>query len=195
MTRLGGQCHYSHVGCAFRDTAGVIGRAGLLYVFESNFGRGGWDHCDLRLLREKVATYKGGTTDCAWRPLNEEIEDLPAARQRIGKAILEFCGCKYDHDLMHMFMAAADFCPCFEERMGRDENTMFCSEAVAHVLQSADVLSKPPDGPPAGEYLPRDFGTRAPGCNAESELANDILGPVYMIQRTNKNAWTALQFH
>jgi len=192
MTRFGGQSHWSHAGIALRDDTGIVGPKGILYLFEANFGRPGWDHCDLRILREKVLTYKKGTTDCCFRKLiaTDEQRDLCA------KAIVKHCGCAYDHDLMHMTAAAIDFCPCFEVGAKSQKTQMFCSEAVANILQVAGVLAAPPDGPPPEEYLPRDFGARFPiGMNSESRRVNEVMGDSKMIQRADPGKWTALQGH
>lgn len=188
-TRVGGQSHWSHIGVALRDDDGDIGPTGLLYVFEANFGRPGWNHCDLRLLEEKIETYKGGATDCGWRPLLAG----PEKKAALTKAILHHCGAKYDHNLQHMFMAAVDCCSCFDVGTTDHKREMFCSQAVAQVLQDAEVLPGPPDGPPACEYLPRDFGIM-PGCNTESGLANKIVGKLHMMKRHNYTKWTGLDF-
>jgi len=194
-TRFGGQSHWSHIGIALRDDAGDIGPKGLLYVFEANFGRPGWDHCDLRLLREKIETYKDGATDCAWRPLVVG-GGSDAHREDITNAILHHCGAKYDHDMVHMMKAAMDCCPCFDvssDATSGQTREMFCSQAVARILQEAKVLPGPPTGPPACEFLPRDFGLVA-GCNDESRMVGDILGPMHMIKRTNYAKWTGMEF-
>lgn len=195
-TRIGGQSHWSHVGVALRDDEGKVGPKGMLYVYEANFGRPGWDHCDLRIMREKIITYKDGATDTAWRPLKltEMQLDEETTRQKLTEAILHHCGCSYDHDMKHMFAAAVDCCPCFEVKNDIESGQvreMFCSQAVARVLQEAGVLPLPPAGPPSCEYLPRDFGLM-PGCNDESRLLHAILGPLHMVQRTNYTQWTGM---
>eukprot|EP00662_Eupelagonemidae_sp_cell21_P053298 gene53298-38920_t len=63
MLRVAGSTHWSHVGVVLCDTDGEHGPPGRKYIFEANHDKAGWDHCDLRLLREKVVTYKGGATD------------------------------------------------------------------------------------------------------------------------------------
>merc|ERR1712093_273866 len=187
----------SHVGVALRDDAGDCGPKGLLYVYEANFGRPGWDHCDLRLMREKIETYKGGATDCAWRPLQrDKAGNVPGdeQRRRLVQAILHHCGASYDHDLRHMFMAAMDCLPCLEvgsDATSGQKREMFCSQAVARVYQEAEIMAQPPHGPPACEFLPRDFGVM-PGCNDESRLVGELLGPLHMIKRANPSKWTGL---
>lgn len=184
--RVGAQSHWSHVGMALRDDEGLHGPKGLLYIFEANFNDGiGWDHCDIRLLREKCATYKNGSTDCAWRSLAMTDEQ----RQQINSIILKYRGDPYDHDLTHMMYAALDCCPCCEAKKQK-RNSKFCSQIVAHVLMKVGVLPKPPKGPPAGEYLPRDF-TKVWGGTAESRNLRSKLGRLHIMRRP-KNKWTGL---
>eukprot|EP00931_Biecheleriopsis_adriatica_P054649 TRINITY_DN32180_c0_g1_i1.p1 TRINITY_DN32180_c0_g1~~TRINITY_DN32180_c0_g1_i1.p1 ORF type:complete len:399 (-),score=77.80 TRINITY_DN32180_c0_g1_i1:24-1220(-) len=188
-TRIGGQAHWSHAGIVLRDTEGHQGPPGLLYVFEANFDRPGWNHCDIRLLREKLETYKKGATDIAWRPLKCEGRE-EEVRRAVADSIFRHRGSPYDHDLQRMALAAIDFCPCFEVRRRGSARDMFCSQAVAQVLQDAGVIPGPPEGPPACEYLPRDFGI-VPSGNEERALLDAKLGYVRLIARQN-NKWTGL---
>jgi len=185
-TRIGGESHWSHAAICLRDTKGEHGPPGLLYVFEANFGRPGWNHCDIRLLREKLETYKGGKTDMAWRPLYDADDET---RQKISAAILKNRGAPYDHNMKRMAMAALDCCPCVEmEDQGHGE--MFCSQCVAQVLIDAGVLPGPPVGPASGEYMPRDFDI-VPSGGAEHAALTDVLGDMYRIKRFS-NKWTGL---
>lgn len=169
-----------------RDTQGEHGPPGLLYVFEANFGNPGWDHCDIRLLRQKLETYKSGKTDLAWRPL-EDVDD--EERQKISAAILKRRGTPYDHNMKRMAMAALDCCTCVEME-GQEHGEMFCSQCVAQVLIDAGILPGPPEGPPSGEYLPRDFDI-VPSGTAEHAEMSALLGDIHRISRFS-NKWTGL---
>lgn len=155
--RICGGCHWSHIGIVFKDSEGLTGEKGLVYIFEANFNWHGWDHCDLRLAKEKVETYKKGMTDVAWRSIDADVE----TRRAMGHAILRYRGCPYQHDLTKMFLAGADCCPCCE-RVGQqeqdDENVvhkMYCSQNVAKVYMDVGLLDK--NAAPSNEYVPRDF--------------------------------------
>merc|ERR1712146_684855 len=69
---------------------------------------------------------------------------------------------------------------------------MFCSELVAAVYQEVGLLGGPgnkdnKDGPPASEYVPRDFAGD-PGCNVERSFIQATgLGPLTWIDRSDKN--------
>lgn len=192
-TRIGAQSHWSHAGIVFRDDEGLEGPAGLLYVFEANFDRPGWDHCDLRLLHEKLLTYKKGATDMAWRPLqlDDVDDDEDEIRRQIGIAIGNQRGSPYDHNLKRMAHAAIDFLPCCEVKHDTRRREMFCSQAVVQVLMDARVIPRPPSGPPSSEYIPRDFDG-IPSCTQEQNIMSSVLGPIHFIAR-QKNKWTGLE--
>lgn len=183
QVRIGAQSHWSHIGVACRDDKGEHGPPGLLYVMEANFTEGGWDHCDLRLLRERCATYKSGASDVSWKPLI--ISE--AQRDAISKSIAKWRGEQYDHDLKRMALAALDCCPCCEKKQ-EQRRAMFCSQLAAQLLIDAGVLEAPPLGPPANEYLPRDFSLLW-GGTAENAALRKVLGPSYIIRRP-KDTWT-----
>merc|ERR1712194_937838 len=115
--------------------------------------------------------------DVAWRPLLIQ----PEARACISASIAEHRGDPYDHDKVRMMYAALDCCPCCEKKDNQRMHAKFCSQVVAQVLQDADVLPKPPHGPPANEYLPRDFGL-VWGGTSESFLARSKLGPMHIVR-------------
>jgi len=181
--------HWSHMGIALHDTEGQFGPKGFKYVFEENFGFPGWEHADLRLLREKVTTYKKGRVDIGWRSLKVDAE----TRKVIAHSIARHRGAPYEHNLARMTLAMLDCCPCCEMGIERDTNddrhTMFCSEIVACVLQDAHLLPREPHGPPPHEYIPRDFdGTW--GGNLESYYVSlSGLQELYLIKRSS-NSWS-----
>jgi len=183
-----GTSYWSHAGVVFRDHYGEQGPPGLLYIFEANTGRPGWGHSDLRLCREKILTYKDGTVDVAWRPL---VGVSDQQRERIGAAVARHRGALYDHSLARMVLGALDCCPCLEEADDAGRVEMFCSQIVAAVWQDMGVLPGPPEGPPSGEYLPRDFDT-VPGFNVEHELCDEFLGERVMLRRWNEDSWVII---
>jgi len=182
------QCsHWSHIGMVWvkHNEDGSKQR----YVFEGNYGEG-YDGSCLVDLEQKIRQYKGGATDVAWRPLPKGTL-TPEVRAKIDGAIEKFKDVPFDHDLRRGFRAIMDCCMCCESAQealhgeGGKIHAMFCSELVAAVYQEAGLLLSPPNGPPASEYVPRDF-SQDPACNIERSFLNNVqYGKLHWIERTN----------
>merc|ERR1712137_101039 len=179
--------HWSHMGIALHDTDGRFGPKGFKYVFEENFGFPGWEHSDVRLLRDKITTYKKGKVDIGWRSL--KVDDR--MRERIASSIERRRGARYEHNLARMGMAMLDCCPCCEmssetTRESDPQRAMFCSELVAAVLQDVELL---PLEPPPHEYIPRDFDSVC-GGNKESQFVSRLNLEKLCLLRRKSNAWS-----
>jgi hypothetical protein len=190
--------HWSHVGMVYNKIE--PDGSSQKFLFEANYGSG-FDGSCLVPLRHKIVDYKHGRTDVAYRRLPAGV--LNAELRAKFKSAVEttFKDVSFDHSLARGANAIFDCCPCCEHSdetlRGHDGkiHAMFCSELIASVYQDVGLLPGPlnegqKEGPPASEYVPRDFA-EDPGCNVERSMLQHVgLGSLVWIARRDLS-WCA----
>jgi len=186
------QCsHWSHIGMVWVKTNEDGSKE--KFIFEADYGvsKGkAYDGSLMVPLKKKITEYKDGATDVAWRGLAKGTL-TPELRAKIDAAVEKYKDVPFDHSLKRGFNAICDCCMCCEnddEALHGDGgkiHAMFCSEILAAIYQDVGLLPIPPFGPPADEYVPRDF-SEDPACNIERTLLNNInFDKLHWIERTN----------
>lgn len=135
-----GDCMFSHIGILVRENDKV-------YIWDCDMGQGYRDGVRVMLLEEKLSRFKGEKIGCIKKLLGGTLP-----KDKINKVLEKSLNITFYNGIWKWLMA--DMIALREK-----ETEMFCSEFVAHALQSLRVLPelKEPHFRAPYSFTPGDF--------------------------------------